>query len=332
MTPYTLGLQLLKYVGITSYDPAINANNLNAPTIGVTDPDDVASCINQALQEFFSLAPSEYISRRMGFVLHAPSADPVLTCTKYSEAITMTGFLPWMEGCAILINGDAHYNRIITPTLLERPYMGTTGSGKSSTVYGDAIRLPNTIAGVTEPVELVDVRTLLPAPDSITFETIVNANESYVQPAPLPLVQQMYSYTRNKTIASPLIWAAYAMQEGGDGFGTINMGRKLLLRVYPYPDTDYPLTARVEFGAYPIKVSDLYTGIAYNVDPWKEAGKSLNVPDSIIAPLAAFRWTAHPAFKNAGAKQSIGQQYKLALGMIDDLRPQVSFQRFRGVR
>jgi len=329
MTPHVLGLLLLKYNGVTSYDPATNANNLNQPTLGATDVQDVVTYINAALQEIVHRAPAAWFTQRTGFALRAP-ATLTGSMTQYSTAFNGMG--TWdasMIGCSVLISGDDAYNRIVSSVELERPYMGSTGSGKTATVYFDAVALNANILQVIEPVQVADERTLLPAPDSLTYARLVNEGMGYDHSAPLDLVHGMHSHGHRVT-GEPLIWTAERNYSGSSGYTTTYQGGKVL-RVYPMPERAYPLFARVKWALPAITAADLYSGTAYTTDPWTAANKTLPVDDAVLVGVAAQHWTAHPAFSNNAAKTSIAQQYKIALDLLAGNGPvSVGFNRFTG--
>ena len=71
-------------------------------------------------------------------------------------------------GCSLLIDGDTVPNTLTSTTSLRLPYAGTTGSGISATLYGDAAPLPANYTGITGPVWAEwanERRQITPVPD-----------------------------------------------------------------------------------------------------------------------------------------------------------------------
>lgn len=137
----------------------------------VTDgPDALQSEIIATLQRaqgtLADANPAYFYRVRQGFGL--PVRAPVsitVAVTKYSEAVTVTGWQAWMAGCTCLIEGDTKYNRLLNVAAadsvrtLMRPYMGTTGT-YSATVWADWLLLPENVRRVLMPVMLDQQITL----------------------------------------------------------------------------------------------------------------------------------------------------------------------------
>lgn len=317
---------MAKHIGLTSYDPAFNSQDLNKPTIGATDAADIAAYMTMGVQEIYKESSGDKITDRRGFTLRAPRTI-TLGVTKYSTTISGgSGFdAATMIGCTVRIGDDPSYNSIISAGVLSQPHMGTTGTA-TALVYGDAIALSASVDFVIEPVEIPDRRTLVPAPDRQQFERMKNTNFDYLNFAyqsHMDLLRHWYSSAAVKVIATPVIWSASSAFNPDEP----NLAAAITkyLKVYPIPDQDYPLTAMLAFKAPTFTVADLYTGTDYTTDPWAGAGKDIGIPENILVPFVLMHWMSHPAFKNESIKRQVETNYKSAKKAVHDTPLMVAF-------
>lgn len=114
----------------------------------------ILSDLNRSLQEIFTAQ----IRDQQGFLIRAPLSVTLEAVTAESTALTFSSYASWMLGCSILITGDARQNRLEKDAsgnvVLGRPYLGSTGSSVSATVYNDALTLDIEVEKIFPPIEL----------------------------------------------------------------------------------------------------------------------------------------------------------------------------------
>lgn len=305
MTCAPLALRLLKYLGVTSLDPTVNANNTNQRGLVDGDLDDVAACITAALQEVFTEGPSAISETRFASVLPAPLAV-TFTATQFSATISaFSGYQSWMAGCTVQINGDDSDNEIVSATALLRPYIGGSGA-VSGQVLGDAVLLPATLQNVMDPVRCSGItRELSSASSREEFEYWSHPHHcTHRWPGGVG-----YSTMYRKRVADPLTWLCEAQYTGTAGTLPI------FLRVNPAPQRAQTITCRAKRRPQTILQADITADTAIILDN----------AESILLPFALQRWTAHPLFGgSAGTLAEIARQYKEAKSQLAALVPQIS--------
>lgn len=284
MTVHSLGKRLLARIGVFSYDPAQNANELNRRGLIEGDKEEVLSAINAAMQICFSLGPVQLREQRRAFVLRVPT--PVtLSVTQYSTSFaSLATWADWMLGCTIRIAGDTRDNELVGNDELLRPFMGTTGTGIAATVYADAVPLDAGVLRVLEPVELPRQRPLMACATRGDFEHC--------------------EHGEMKGVGVPGRWFCEARYSEGTPF------TQRLLRVAPMPDTAYSLSYRAEIKPPQYLQEDLYTETNYSTDPGTEI--PFDWVESTLLPVALECFLIHPAFDNAQVADAVRRQSEIA--------------------
>ncbi len=313
MTIQDIAKDLLRYIGITSLDPAAESGNLNVRTIVASDLTFVATCINGSLQEIFGLAPASIREREIGGVLRAPTTV-TLDGTQFSTTIAnLTTYAAWMIGCTIRIAGDDQDNQIISSTALLRPFMGSTATGITATVYADAIKLDATHSRVLEPVSVPRVRCLVPCTSK---EQFLYGHKR------LDTIESWTASQMEKPIGDPLRWMAESRYDG------TTAGMLVFLRVNPMPSAAMPITYRVKVKPTEVTVENIGDE---STNP--EEIIPMDWVESILVPFARKRMMAHPHF--AGESVVVNQimaDYRMGIQLLEDMSPSsaqtdVSFQR-----
>lgn len=226
-TALVIAKRLLRDFGVTSLDAASPANQVVPIEEG--DLDDIALNMTAAFQEIADDSPAEAMQQPGSAFLHAP-ANLTLTATEGSTTVSaVTTYASWMEGCTIRIDGDDQDNELINSTTLARAYVGTTGSAKAATIYGDAVTLDETVQHVMEPLFLSNQ---WPVP-------MANSLEEFMREGGWPMLADLsagamtspfYLFSRRPTGNRPWIWIQDAYYDP-----TLNY-LKRRLRFSPMPD------------------------------------------------------------------------------------------------
>ena len=129
----------------------------------------VLECCNAAVQEISHYATRDFWKDTQSAILYPPTTV-TLYVTENSKTVTFeSGWATWMEGCSIEIAGSDQLHRINNHissgpdevTLMEE-WIGSTGSGVSATVYGDAVKLSGAVLKLLGSVVLNGERVLTP--------------------------------------------------------------------------------------------------------------------------------------------------------------------------
>lgn len=318
MTLRDIANVLARYLGIDSFDPAENlAQNLQR---GFREADvrDITTCIQGALQEVYTAAPSWQVERQVSGALRAP-ANITISVTEYSTACTITGFQSWMAGCTVGIDGDAVYNQLLSATELVRPYMSSTGS-RTATVWCDSLAVPAAYCQVLSPIQFPN-RNPLP---------VVNDRQSfmYYNDAPVWSNANGYGYGHagvvyydslsNKTVSEPCV----AMCEFETLPGT---APALYLRVNPMPGQAYVVTYTAKLAPPVVTQDDIWDADSPNTDPAVQT--FLANAEAVLLPYCLQRFTANPYFSAQGDQlREIARQFQTALKMMERRRPSISLQ------
>lgn len=112
---------------------------------------------NRAIQEIGTYldAPFHYREERGSYV--EPFVTTTVDATRGSVTIAnLSGHASWMNGCSCRIDGQSSFNRLRKTNAgafaLARPYLGTTGTGISITIWHDQILLPSDVRRIEQPV------------------------------------------------------------------------------------------------------------------------------------------------------------------------------------
>lgn len=311
-TTKSVALSLLRMLGVTD----IFSENQSS-TLLPGDLDDVAMVMTQTWQVIFANGPGEMRMRPASGVLHAPTTA-TLTATNASTTISaFTTWASWMEGCTVRITGDDQDNELLSATKLARPYMGTTGSGKSATVYGDCITLDETVNKVASPLMVGTVQELQEATSRRDF--INRGGWSMANTASL----LPYYHLGNKPTAQ---YPSVFFLEGFYDPTLDYVPRRL--RFSPMPTEAHSVGYTVEMAAPRVTASDI-------TDADYDDSLSAKLPiinsdiESIYLPIAMQLLTRLGTFKNADAKPEIMRQYRDAMNLLQG--SQASVASVRGV-
>ena len=311
-TLQNIALRMLKYKGVVQLTPLPDGSENEDLQPG--DLDEVASCINGAMQEIWDVAPTEIKERHIGSVLRAPMTV-TLDVTNFSNAVAnITPWAPWMLGCTIQIAGDDQDNEIEATGILSQPYMGTTATGVTALVYSDCIQLDPSVEKVLAPVEIPNQFPIYPAKSRVEFYQILGApiaTDSGMGTFP---ASPFFAFYR-RIVARPRAWFI-------EGYiSATNVARRM--RIAPMPDTNYPLSYRVTINPPKYTAGDLAV-----VGTFADPGIAPPIPndwvESILLPIALQRYSATPGFKNEAAKQELARQYAYARGILTNSRAQIA--------
>lgn len=297
MTYRQISAVLARYIGILSFDPAANANSNNRRGLGDQDIADLVACINGAQEEVYSLAPSYWTERETGGALR-PSTTITGSFTQYGTACVLSGHSAWMTGCTVRIGTDAEDNRLVSATELARPYMGSTGSGVTVTVFADCLTLPATYNQVIEPVRLTGL-----APLKVLFSR-EEFDRWCLDRSTSPRDLNANYQVSNRQVGEPRVVLVEQVSLG-------SAAPAIYLRFNPMPAQAYGVTFTAKLAPPVVVAANIWTEATPTVDP----GVSPYFPDaeSILLPFCLQRWTAHPSFSADGQQLTeISRQYKTA--------------------
>lgn len=297
LTAHELALRLAKHLEITSLDPADASNTSPTDHRGLRegDPEELAACINAALQELWEGAPTAIRFSRVGSALHEPAAA-ALTLTHGSNAISaFPQYASWMEGCTVRFEGEEEPNELVDASTLLRPWLGADGT-VAATVYGDCANPGAEVIAVLDPVTLCGGQpgTLRRATLRAEFEAARDRAREETGAPEVCFVETRYFSTQSR------------------------LG--IRLRVYPMPGEAMLLTYGARLNAPAITTADLGT----DSDP----GKTFPIPggweESVLLPLALQRLSAHPDFvpQNTTARAETTRQAEAARRILAGAAPQ----------
>lgn len=309
-TAHVVGRRLLREgFGVRSLNSASPTDQANAIEDG--DLDDIAGVMTQTFQEIDDLSPSEPRHRPGSAYLNAPTAV-TLTATLGSTTISaLTTSATWMHGCTIRISGDDQDNELLTPTLLVRPYLGSTGSAKAATVYADCVQLDETIGEIISPMLL---NGQLPIQAANTFADylrlgnypmLTDANGVGINTG-LPY---FYFAVRKPDSNRPLIYFV-------DSLYTPTLDYVLRkIRLSPMPNTAVAISYQSGLNPIRIQATDIDNG-DHVTDPGVKLPMIDGKVESIFMPIAMQILSRHPKFKNEAGKAEILRSYRMAVGRL----------------
>lgn len=288
---------LLDVLGIETFDhapPGLSARGLAE--------------LNAALQSIYSLLPDQFWreSSPRAETLHAPALLNVHV-TAGSKAITFTGWQDWMDGCTVVISGDAKHNRIVsdagsTPSLW-LPYRGATGPA-TATLYHDAVTVLDA-EEIIGPVMLEGYWELVPAaherqrqlmdPGSGNIAAARTSAGGAFGLFPMPHYERL--------IGTPM---GYLVAPAPRLHGGVHL--RLLLSALP--DIEYILSYKVK-GVAPVKVTSWDDNRAWLVPH--------DYTESILLPIVRYRMAGHPNFPLS--ERELQASYETATKILSNLRP-----------
>lgn len=291
MTAQECVLDLLRYIGVTGFTAVENDQKLNRPGLDDDDTRRALGALNSGLQTIQKWGPQNLKQGERAAFFNDPTTLTLSAVVHNGQGATCSVVPPsWILGCSILLSGDSDLNRIMDITgaglSLLRGYRGPTGA-TIATVYADCALLSPEIAAVVKPVYgsqdwngLTRNRELRPADDLTEFNWW-QRNENV--PGRLIGIPGLYIVERRR---------------GGD----------LFLRVTAMPASSFNATFQAKLRAERITEAVLDTsGVS---DPGYEfTSLAEDEVESLLLPIARWRFFTHPALKNAETRQAVKMEY-----------------------
>jgi hypothetical protein len=305
MTGQEVVLDLLRYIGVTGFTAVANDQRLNRPGIDDDDVRRALAALNSALQVVQKFGPQSLKFGERAAFFGAPTAVAILVIVTNGQSATLSGTVPsWMIGCSILIDGDADINRISdisgSDISLLRGYRGPGGI-VGATVYADCVLLNPEVKKVLEPVY-----------GSQSTNGI--ANNQRLRPA--ADLNEFTRWQREEGIASRQIGipARYLVERRRSG--------ELFLRITPMPGAGFNATFQAELK--PERVDESILDTTGGDDPGYEfTSVSEDDVESIVLPIARWKFFTHPALKNAESRQAVKDEYN---EVMTSVRSGVAFE------
>jgi hypothetical protein len=290
-------LDLLRYIGVTGFTAVDNDQRLNRPGLDNDDIRRALAALNSALQTIQKYGPQALKDDERAAFFNNPTSVQIVALVTNGQSATLSAPPPaWMLGCSILVPGDSDMNRIMDITGSDFSFLrGYRGPGGvvTATVYADCALLGPDISAVLEPVNgsqitgiITNHKTLRHA-DLDTFINFQREIASQSSPANLVGIAELYHVERRRD---------------GD----------LFLRVAPIPGSGMNVTFKAKLRAERVTEGIIdESGVS---DPGYEF-TSLNQDDveSILLPIARWKFFTHPALKNAEARQAVKMEYDEAI-------------------
>lgn len=295
-TVQDVALDLLRYVGITGFTKVENANALNRPGIDDDDVRRAISAINSALQTIQKHGPQSLKEGERAVFLNAPT--PITVDVAHGLTSIAAAFPTWAAGCSVLLEGDADLNRIVsvngTTGELLRSYQGATGTSLG-TIYADSLALPADVTTVLEPVAITENGA-----------------------------QRRLRYFEDRGEFSRFSRLSYDGNGGKHGYDTYGpaklagrpaiyyverlIGGRLNLRINPMPAQLANITFQAKLAA------ERVTAAALAIDGDDDPGVTFcsvgpGDVESLLLPIARWRFFVHPALKNNESRQSVKMEY-----------------------
>lgn len=311
-TAYDVGLDLLSYIGIKSYQPVTGATALNRQSITDDDKSKVLTAINGGLEEVYKNLPADFKKQDKSAQL-LPPAQVTVSATQFDTAAVITGAATWMLGCTIQIAGDVGQNRIVAlsgsnATLLYG-FKGTTGAGISATVYADAILLPSNTLSVGEPVQTHNPNRLLKkAQSKQAFDRYQFLERDIYAPFTIA----------NKAAGFPIYYFVDSQYDAAQERVMI------YLRLNPMPSHALDIDYQWELNKEMIAMTDLFTPNTYANPNYKFSSVPATWMDTVFLPICRKRFCAHPSFKNEAARSEINSQYAQAVASLKGQQQAIS--------
>lgn len=112
---------------------------------------------NRAVQEIGTFLDDVFFYREERGSYVQPLTNTTVDATRGSVTIAnLSGSASWMNGCSCQISGSSQWNRLRKTNAgafeLARPFLGTTGTGISITIWHDLVALPTDVRRIEEPV------------------------------------------------------------------------------------------------------------------------------------------------------------------------------------
>jgi len=243
---------------------------------------------------------------------NAPVQVTLLSLNQGQNAATLSADPPpWILGCSIRIAGDNDVNRIETVagrnlTFL-RGFTGTNSSNLLCTIYSDCVAISSDVQAILEPVFRSHNRRMYPARDLEEFyhhwhrwwgwggwwgfllsdEVVISEDALYSS----PIIQQGYEFM-------------YYVERTRSG--------PVLLRITPRPSSVLNVTFQAKLRAERVTTAILdQTG---GPDPnYQFTSLHPDEVESILLPIARWRFFTHPTLKNAESRVVVKSEYDEAM-------------------
>lgn len=308
MTGQDVVLDLLRYVGVTGFTSIENDQALNRPGLDNQDVTRALAATNSALQTVQRWGPQNLKFKYTSAFFQAPAQITLATINQGDSTATTTAPPPsWIFGCSIRIAGDNDVNRIDgvngnNLTFL-RAYTGVNSANVLCTVYSDCATIAANVQSILEPVFRSHNHRMYPARDLDDFYRhwrhwwgwagwwgalyaggCVGDEDALLSS---PIIQQerrfMYYVERQRP-------------------GTV------LLRIAPRPGHVMNVTFQAKLRAERVDASILnQTG---GPDPgYIFSSLHADEVESILLPIARWRFFTHPSLKNAQARVAVKAEY-----------------------
>ncbi len=263
----------------------------------------VLSDVNAIGQRLLSSTPDSWWAIDDGAeTLRAPVAVSGLTLTAGAKTITGGAFETWMHGCSIQLSGEVHVNEIrrtgASTYELKIPFSGSNTASGAGTVYCDAINLARTAIAVQRPLFIPQRWELQPALNISDLRRMNNLRSHRTADRNLTQYPFLWLYMQ---INVP---TAYLIEQSPQYTGEV-LER---IRVYPMPDSAYPLTWKQKITFTPVtSLADTRLSLCPH-----------QYLDSVFLPLARRKFAGWPEFKGdrqlamADAAEAEGILNKLA--------------------
>lgn len=302
MTGQDVVLDLLRYVGVTGFLDVDNDQRLNHPGLDSDDIRRAIAAINSALKSVQEFGPQDVkYAERAAFYNDPLTLEITVLAEQGKSALATTTPPQWMLGCSVLIEGDTDLNRILDITgdefSLIRGYRGTNLAGLTATVFADCALLDEDIAAVLEPVTISPNLKLFPARDLDEFLRIQRRWWFMGYQRPYEGLGYAIYETPNPRPGVPGLFYVERRRNG-----------EVFLRLAPMPaqraNATFQAKLRSEY------VTDSIVNTETGEDPGYEF-TSLHAEEveSILLPIARWRFFSHPALKNAEVAPRIKAEY-----------------------
>jgi hypothetical protein len=311
MTVQECVLDLLQFIGVTSFSSLSGANALNRSGLDTRDTLKALAAVNAALQTIQKHGPESLKHGERAAFINAPTILSVNTNATTAQSIHFNSPPPpWIMGCSILVPGDDDINRIVDITgndiSLLRGYRGTTQNGLLATVFADCALLPQDVKAVEDPVAMTPNRVLSRARDLAEFMRYTTHGWdrwhtwNWLTPGLGP----------SKVIGVPALYIVERRPQGD-----------LYLRLNPMPSAAVNITYQAKLR--PEHFGDDALALDGSTDP-AAVFTSVTEDDqeSVLLPLARWKFcSSHPAFKNAETRQSLKLEYDEAMRLLKNGMP-----------
>ena len=308
MTIQETVLDLLQFIGVNGFSAVDGANALNRPGLDTQDVNKALAAINSALQEIQKFGPKSLKETERAAYFYDPTIVYLTTDATQAQSITLVSPPAWIPGCSILIDGDGDLNRVVDVTgnqvSLLRGYRGPTATDVKATIYADCLLLPDDITSVVEPVQITPNRRLTRARDLAEFLRFTPYGYGYdtIGYGGYPWSTLEYGMGPSKVSGVPSLYYVESRQKD----------RLLYMRLNPMPSSRGNVTYQAKLA--PERVSANALALDGGADP---GIPFTSIPErdqeSLLLPLARWRFFAHPALKNSESRQSVKLEYDEAM-------------------